>query len=303
MYSYWGYGLSIRSALSLPELSAPAETFPDVVIRLERADHPVSESIHAENSFHVTAKEACLCWRMGGRFLIRNGKEIVIHPAAEADEALIRLLVLGPVLAILLHQRGLLVLHASAVAVEGGAVLFIGGKGAGKSTMAAALYARGHSFLADDVAAVSADGGQGPVVLPGSPQLKLWPEAAASSLGDDPDRLPQLASGFEKRARPVSCRFANSPQPLRGIYVLSRGPSLKIETLTCRQALMTLMRHSHCARFGSQLLHGTEASAHFLRCTDLARHVPVRFLQRPPCLEALADLAQTVEMDLTNGAV
>src|SRR2546426_9378375 len=36
---------------------------------------------------------------------------------------------LGPVLAVLLHQRGRLVLHASGVALDGCAVAFLGGSG------------------------------------------------------------------------------------------------------------------------------------------------------------------------------
>jgi serine kinase of HPr protein (carbohydrate metabolism regulator) len=66
---------------------------------------------------------------------------------------------------VLLQQRGRLVLHASAVTVDLGVVAFMGGPGWGKSTMAAAMYARGHSIVADDVTAVRADKAH-PVVHP-----------------------------------------------------------------------------------------------------------------------------------------
>jgi len=41
--------------------------------------------------------------------------------------------------------------------VNGNAVVFLGNKGYGKSTMAATLYARGHSFLADDLVLIVRD--------------------------------------------------------------------------------------------------------------------------------------------------
>ena len=73
-------------------------------------------------------------------FLIRGGREIVIDAAPGVEQRLIRLFLLGPALALLLHQRRFLVLHASAVMIDGAAVAFVAEKGMGKSTLAAALH-------------------------------------------------------------------------------------------------------------------------------------------------------------------
>jgi hypothetical protein len=113
-----------------------------------------------------------------GTFLVRDGREILVDPDPDAGDALLQLALLGPVLAALLQQRGDLVLHASAVEIDGAAVGFLGGRGAGKSTMAAALLRRGYPLLTDDILAVSLEDGS-PRVLPGFPQLKLWPDAVA----------------------------------------------------------------------------------------------------------------------------
>jgi hypothetical protein len=50
--------------------------------------------------------------------------------------------------------RGYEVLHASAVAIDGRAVAFVGPTGAGKTSLALRLVAEGASFLTDDVAAL-----------------------------------------------------------------------------------------------------------------------------------------------------
>lgn len=60
------------------------------------------------------------------------------------------LLLAGAVPSFVLTMLGHVVLHASAVAWEGGAVAFVGRSGQGKSTMAALLCAAGASLITDD---------------------------------------------------------------------------------------------------------------------------------------------------------
>jgi hypothetical protein len=63
-------------------------------------------------------------------------------------------------------QLGFCVLHASAVQLESGsAIAFMGNSGAGKSTIAAALQARGCSLVSDDCLSVAVAGGQ-PAIVP-----------------------------------------------------------------------------------------------------------------------------------------
>lgn len=63
---------------------------------------------------------------------------------------------LGPLLALALHLRGAVLIHASAVEVGGRAILFAGQSGSGKSTTAAMLHGRGHRVLADDTTEIAA---------------------------------------------------------------------------------------------------------------------------------------------------
>ena len=294
VHIYSAYDLSIHSALPLPELTPAADAKADVIIRTEKLRRPESADAGAEESFHFAGKEACLFWDNVGTFLVRDGNEIIVDPLPEADERLIRLPLLGAVLSVLLHQRGQLVLHASAVTVDSEAVVFMGGKGLGKSTTAAAMYAQGHCLLADDTVAISLDDQARSIVKPGFPQMKLWPEAAASSLGDDPDELPRLASGCDKRVRRVLDRFTQRAVPLRCIYALSPGPTLEVKRVDSQEALLRIIANSYASRFGKQLLRGAEAVSHLSQCADLASRIPVYRLNRPDSLGLLPAITELI---------
>jgi hypothetical protein len=243
---------------------------------------------------HASAEEVFLCWEDAGSFLVRGGRQIIVDPFPGVDERIIRHCILGPALGVLLHQRRQLVLHASAVAVSGGAVAFLGEAGCGKSTMAAALYARGHGIVADDVTVVRADEAH-PTVLPGFPQLKLWPEAAIA-VGNAPETLPRVEPNLEKRARRTDHEFSPDPLPLRCIYVLAEDETQQIAPIRSQEALMELIRHSYT----KSLLRVVGASSHFLQCSSIVKNVTIRSLKRPRSLSSLSDIAQLVEKDLVE---
>ncbi len=293
MQSYVAYGLGIQSVLPLPELVA-GEAAADVVVRLGEVDRLPPDGTGAGVYSEVTDEEVYFFWEEAGAFLVRSGREIIVEPAAGVEERVLRLFILGPALGVLLHQRGWLVLHASAVAIDGETVAFLGGTGWGKSTTAAALHARGHGIVADDVTAVRLDT-ERPMVSPGFPRLKLWPEAAIS-VGDDPQALSRLHPDLEKRARPVTQGFSSASLPLRRLYVLAEGESQRIALLQPQEALVELIRHSYVSR----LRQAAETPAHFLQCSKVVKTVPICRLSRPRSLPALADLARLVEEDLAQ---
>lgn len=301
LYHYTAFGLHVCSTLCLPELALAGDGTADITITVAALDWRPTVIDADGTCFEITPSEAYLYWDEIGAYLVRNGAEIVVDAKPGVDERLVRLPLLGTVLAVLLHQRGHLVLHASVVAIAERVAMFIGEKGHGKSTMAAALYAHGHVLMADDMATIDTDTSATPLVRPGFPQFKLWPEAALSSLGDDPDALPRLADGFEKRARRVTQRFAEQPLPAGGIFVLRIGPALEIRRLGSQEALIQLITHTYVARFGNQMLQGAAAAEHLRRCAQVVRTVPVYVLERPRSLALLPDIVQLVEDQIVRG--
>ena len=286
------YGLAIRCEIPLSE-APPTGARTQVVIRLGKVEKPWGAT-GSERAYAIDRDSFRVFWRAVGTFLIRFGSDVVVEPDPGTDEAMLRLYILGPVLGILLHQRGCLVLHASVVNIGGAAVGFLGEKGLGKSTTAAALNARGHGLVADDILAILPATSGIPMVQPGLPAFKLWPDSVAASFGDDANMLPRLHSKVEKRIRQANVGVGHGPVPLNRLYVLDQGEVLESISMHPCAALISLVRHSYLAH---QMTSLGGAKRNFVQCSHLANQVAVRRLQRPRDLHALDEIARLIESE------
>ncbi len=290
MYIYTAYHLCIHSEFPLQELTI-ADGAPDVTVRLGQikalADGPLNGKNNDKN--RVLGELSGIGW-----FLIEQGHTITIEPEPGVDDLALSPNVLGPAMSVLLRQRGLLVLHASSVVVGGEAIAFLGASGWGKSTLAKAFHNQGYSVLTDDVLAIDTHPAT-PVVLPGFPQLKLWPDAALS-LGSN--NLPPLFPNASKLAFRFDQGFQLTPIPLRRIYVLARGIDHKISPLEPQTALIELVRHT---RMVNVLKAPELVRAHLQQCADLVQQTSIRQFTRQLSLAAMPELIQLIEADLGIG--
>jgi hypothetical protein len=160
----------------------------------------------------------------------------------------------GPILGGLLRLRGVLSLHASVVHLRERAVLLIGERRAGKSTIAAALAQRGHAILSDDVAAVTPDTGAGWLVHAGYPRLRLRPDAFHATAPVD---AGPVMTGQDKRYVALSSRpdarawrFHRGPLPVSGVFELRRDPERvapTVERVRGADRLALLLGHTRAA--------------------------------------------------------
>lgn len=294
MYSYFAYGLRIQSALPLPELR-PLSTGDEadlVIAPLSKApDLPDVEGSGLLVGYRQG--EVTLRWPYFGTYVVRGGHHIGYAPSPSISDAAARVPLLGVCMGVLLHQRKLLTLHASAVSIRNGAVVFVGDKGAGKSTTTAALVERGHGLLSDDVTAVAIDETGRPVVFPGIEAMKLWPDSL-SAIGRDPAETPTLHEAVEKRVlRPLTLEDQEA-QPLRCIYVLKQGEQVESMPVPSHQAFGELVRHTYAARF---LGDAAASPTHFEQCTAVLRSAAVRKLVRPTDITRLGELVSHVESE------
>ncbi|MBO9711655.1 hypothetical protein [Sphingomonas sp.] len=152
------------------------------------------------------------------RFLLVDGREIKVELEDDTPAEQVAIFLVGTVFGILLHQRGQIVLHASAIRVGGKAVLFCGPSGAGKSTIAAALGQLGYPLVSDDLCAVIADAKDGPLVQPDGRQLKLWSQAI-DQLGLSERRGGAVRNKLEKFYVEPGDAFGEA-LPLGALYAL-----------------------------------------------------------------------------------
>jgi hypothetical protein len=222
-----------------------------------------------------------------GSFLVSADGGAVLWapvPGASVDAAALDLT--GRVLAGALHLRGELVLHASAVAIEGAAVALIGPKRRGKSTLAAALVRSGARLLTDDTLAV---GGSPPCARPGVHHIRLHGDAMRA-VGRPADE----AAGVKHTITELTMdRLATGTVPLAAVYLPEAGPSDAVPArvrFPPRLASLVLVNN---AKLGP-LLRGGEAPVLLQRAAALARAVPAYRLEFPAGLDRLADVADAV---------
>ena len=223
-YTYTAYGLTIISDFELPELlPLPPQDLPENAVRIRRGEVPdeLDDPVGTGVLYQAKPNEFLLRLDAIAGYYVTDGREIVVEPVPGATDDEVQLFLLGSALGALLHQRGLLVMHASAIETPMGAILISGTSGSGKSTLAAALWRRGYRLLADDVCAVAPkpDGTATPIVLPGYPQTKLWADTTRK-LALDLDSLRRVRPQLDKYAVPLEAEFSNQSLPLYAVYLL-----------------------------------------------------------------------------------
>ena len=243
------YGLTVETWVPFPELQrARRDAAVDAVFRLGNVPAELPGCAKRGARFQ-TAPGRLLVWLDNvARYLIADGREIVVQPDDGATEGDLRLFLLCSPMGGLLLQRGCLPLHASAVATERGAVVFMGPSGAGKSTLAACFQRRGLRPMADDISVIHFAPDGAPWVMPGLPQFKLWPDAV-ERLGSAADDLARLRPQIEKRAFPLREGFHAEPMPLERIYILRIGGRRELESLAGMDKLPQLLRNTYRAQF------------------------------------------------------
>lgn len=280
-FSYEAFGLRFASEIEVPELSPGDGASPSHV---SVGYGSVPESLPGAYRFgaRFQARPGELLFRIPGvaAYWVREGKRIVIDREPSAPEDDVRVFLLSSALAALIHQRGLLPVHASAVDGNGEAILFTGTSGQGKSTIAAQLSrARGLSLMCDDMSVLSLDGKGGPVLHPAFPQLKLWRDAL-DHLGDNPRDYPALRRNLEKHSVMTPERFGTRPLPVKHIVDLgfNNTGAVTLTPLGGAGKIDLLINRTYRKRY---LLGLGGRKNHFRVCAAAASGITATALSRP----------------------
>ena len=235
LYTYIVYDLIMRLTFPCPILTlAPEGAMPDVIVSEGTVPHALAAP-HAEGNMWQAEPGRFLFsgGNHAGRFLAEGGMRVTLERNPAAEDEMLCFYFLDAVLAAIMRQRGLLVLHANAAVTPRGAIAVSGKSGAGKSTTLAALLQHDCAMLSDDITALGL-GDDGHVqVLPGVPQLHLSEDAAAG-LGRNITGLPRHQWRRTKATIPTQAAMATQPARLRALYLLQThmGNDLRVHSLT-----------------------------------------------------------------------
>ena len=291
--TYRLYGLAVRSPLVLP---CPRDRRAvDVTIGRTggRAD---GRSPTSREWFSYRGRpdgSALLRWRGLSDFIVSaDGATVRWRRLRRATNEAFRAYLLPQVLSFSLLARGQEPLHGSAVAVDGGVIGFLGDCGMGKSSLAAAFLQAGYPLVTDDLL-VLIRRGAGYVAEPGIPSIKLAPRVARHLLSMLRTG-PRMAPGAAKRIVPLpSSMSVRDPLPLRALYVLTRGPAVRITPLAPAAAFLEILRDA----FNTVQLDSGRLASQFRFARRLAGTAQVRLLAYPRRLAGLEGVRQAVLED------
>lgn len=297
MNNYTEYNLHIKSCYELPGFRSDndllANGYPEVRIEETALDRNFLK--HRQNNGMLLAGEfedLFIC-------AIEGGEKITVHPYPDADMDFVRSVVTGELLAALLRQRRLLVLHGVCVTNGTHTFALVGYSGWGKSTSAAFFLKHGYTLLSEDVLAIDINKPI-PEVIPGPPVLRLKPDAG-NLLFEDFESFPKVYKTTVKRIYQSTAFDSKSPAPfhLDKIYLLEgeERNSNQIKALPLQEALVEMVRHSRTIKW---LTDSSFMKLHFRQCTALLNQIPVSLLQRKKTLESLPEIKALIEEDLDS---
>jgi len=282
-------GLTVASDIELHGVvERPAAHDADVAVRLGSVPEMLPDSVSLGPNWALAGRAFLLHVPRVGRLLIENGRSITVMLDARATEQDASVFVLGSALGIVLHQRGALALHGSAVARNGRAIAICGHSGVGKSTLATALCQAGCEFVTDDICVIGSDTEQRPTVLPDGMQIQLW-RRSIEGLGLGDRQGAAVRDDFEKYFFAPDTMAATVPR-LSAIYVLRETlPPLAdgIEPLGPADAMRVLERQAYRPALRKML--GSKPEMVRQGAAILA-HAPVFRLTRPFRFEPMDEI-------------
>lgn len=239
----------------------------------------------------ASAQEFVVRFADGTSFLVGAGGgtiEVLAAPAQYTDGDLAEY-ALGPVLAIALHLRGAVLLHASSAVMRGRAVLFAGPSGSGKSATAATLHRFGYDVLSDDLTEIN-DAFE---ALPSVAAIRLWPDVL-QALHGSANAFPTRAPSWDKKLVRVSA--VQDARAIAAILFLEgHAPHASLERLGPREGWLRLIANAYTARLPDSLM----SRRIFDVTSALADRVPL-FAFKPPPMAELETVAAFLERELAE---
>jgi hypothetical protein len=293
--SYFGFGEYWRSDIPLTSFDPVGGVADDHIRVCAGAPERPRPIIRRVNRGLVHADGLTLPWRDEVTFHLIGDRTILYTPGAGWTGALPASF-FSTMSALTLACRGALPLHASAIEVDGRAIILAGPPGAGKSTLAAQLLNRGARLIADDLTALDLPiAGKPILVRRGRPTIRLHADTAHRIEAAHREPVPGDARG-KWLVRPIE-RAPQLETPCGGIILLG------LETKRVQAAIASKLLSAHLFRPRWQQALPGQAARH-LALLNIVGAVPIWGLGATPgCYadEALAGQAGQIIAAILRG--
>jgi len=259
MYRY--FNLLIDSNIPLPEL--PEKENGAAVIRFQLLGTMPKVKEHHWNHHWCTSdgEISISSAKIGKDYILRfpgladfhlhrEGAELQCYPCAGIDDVSIRHLLLDQVIPRVIGHSGSIVLHASAVEINGVAVLFLGDTGWGKSTLATSFLMNGHTILTDDCLLIKQENGNvtGMFSYVGA---RLMDDSIKAIVGEK-FKLNKMAHYSTKKRLILHADFTNKNDeiPIAALFLLTspehaaKTGTILIEKINGAQIATEIIKHS-----------------------------------------------------------
>lgn len=288
------FGMRLRADRALPFLSDwdGSPTQPVAIEVTSGAVPPFLSGLTASNAlFDFNEDGRIIVHPDGGpRILLDGGCRMHVDTCG-VSEAHLHTWLFGSGIGTLLHQRGQPPLHSAVLNIAGRGVALAGDSGAGKSTTARALLARGHRLLSDDLGVIDLTNFNAHA---GFPSIKLFAKSA-HLWGDPIHSEMQVSADKEKFHISLSQGFTHQPVKLRLLVILKEDNDIKhpvISHVSRAQAIPLIHRFVYRRQAGMVLDNGQGVFAFAAR---LAAAIPVVSIRRPPDFAKLDALCALIE--------
>jgi hypothetical protein len=300
MHHYYAHGLRLASQIEVRDFEvAEIDSTGRADLTISLGHVPLDSERNSDNWIHLSADRRSITLEVEGcaNFQVSDGASITVdkfenHPSF--GESRLRAYLLGRVLGAALYQRNMTPLHGSAVRIGKGAIVFVGERGAGKSTLCYHFKKCGYHLFADDVTCYSvADNAA--TIVPGIRRNKLWRDTLhwyqIETSGLEPVEEQSGKFHIYHRLDPLG----SSPVPLHAVIELApfgTETNPRLSTVPALEAIQLLHTHNYLP----ELIPALGLNQMFLDCAvQIVFRVPVMRLHRP---RSLAALDETIRMIL-----
>jgi hypothetical protein len=307
-HRYGVYGISLNSQIPLPLPAASESALGEVELLTAPSDWFVcvtrgAEVLESSSSWYEYSRlqdgSSYARWKGVGEFVVpADGRTIVCRQFDVATAESFYVYLLGQALSFALVRQGLEPLHATAIVVEDGAVVFLGDSGLGKSTLAACFLASGYRLLTDDLLILKQTS-RNILAYPGPARIKLFPNLARKYMGKAASGVP-MNPFTRKTILPLQPeQTCATPVPLRAIYSIAAVDDLwksaiRIESLAPRNAFLELVKNT----FNYRIVDAGRLERQFTGTGHLVGAAPVRKVFYPRVLKRLPAVCEALLRDL-----